>query len=382
MHICLNMTGGTQWMGGVIYIQNLVHAINSFASNREKCIKLSLAVSSSQKELVDSVSKWVDHVYEKESIYIKICKNLPQYSSITEKLLNPYEIDFFYPTIANPRASFKWGAWIPDFQAYYLPEFFSLNEIENCKRCHKKIAKNAPILILSSKAAEEDFKRFYPASKARTRVLQFATTVPVEWFEPNPLEIQKKYNLPNRFFLVSNQFWKHKDHGIILDALYLLKQQGKDFTVACTGNTQDARNPEYFSKLVQKVERLDLKEQFRILGLIPRLDQIQLMRQCLAVIQPSRFEGWSTVVEDAKALGKSLLLTKLSVHVEQAPPDSYFFELSSYTQLAELMLKADANLEAGFNPEREAIAREKSAQRVQAFGEEFINIAHEAIYGS
>ena len=34
------------------------------------------------------------------------------------------------------------------------------------------------------------------------------------------------------------------------------------------------------------------------------MDQLRLMKESLGVIQPSLFEGWSTVIEDAKALNK------------------------------------------------------------------------------
>ncbi len=37
----------------------------------------------------------------------------------------------------------------------------------------------------------------------------------------------------------------------------------------------------------------------------------------MAVVQPSHFEGWSTLVEDAKTLGKPLFVSNLPVHREQ-----------------------------------------------------------------
>ena len=50
-------------------------------------------------------------------------------------------------------------------------------------------------------------------------------------------------------------------------------------------------------------ESLDIKKYISILGFISRQDQLSLMRDAIAVIQPSLFEGWSTVVEDCKAIG-------------------------------------------------------------------------------
>jgi len=69
-----------------------------------------------------------------------------------------------------------------------------------------------------------------------------------------------------------------------------------------------------------------LEDNLNILGFIDREDQLILMRESIAVIQPSRFEGWSTVVEDAKALGKHLIVSNIKVHLEQLSDNCSFFD--------------------------------------------------------
>ena len=100
----------------------------------------------------------------------------------------------------------------------------------------------------------------------------------------------------------------------------------------------DYRHPDYFRQLVDRIQRLGLGSQIHILGLIPRFDQLQLMRRCLAVVQPSRYEGWSTVVEDAKSLDRPLLLSDLPVHREQSPREAEFFSCGDAPRLAELIV--------------------------------------------
>jgi glycosyltransferase involved in cell wall biosynthesis len=41
-------------------------------------------------------------------------------------------------------------------------------------------------------------------------------------------------------------------------------------------------------------------------------------------VNPSRFEGWSTTVEEAKAVGTPMLLSDIPVHREQAPHADFF----------------------------------------------------------
>ncbi|WP_315875368.1 glycosyltransferase [Leptolyngbya sp. 7M] len=256
---------------------------------------------------------------------------------------------------------------------------FSPEEIAERNTWHRTVARNAPIIVLSSNMAKQDFDRLYPDAASRSVVMHFATALVPEWFQLNPLLTQAKYGLPDRFFLVSNQFWKHKDHNVIIKALDLLKQQRITPLVVCTGKTFDPRHPEYCDQLLRSIEELGLSEQIRILGLIPRSDQIQLMRRCLAVIQPSRFEGWSTVVEDTRTLGKPILLSDFPVHLEQNPPYAEFFEQGNVEQLTKLIANAYAQLKPGPDFDKEDLAKQDNLKRVQAFGYKFLEIVRKTI---
>ena len=61
------------------------------------------------------------------------------------------------------------------------------------------------------------------------------------------------------------------------------------------------------------------------------------MRASAVIIQPSRFEGWSTSVQDAKALGRPLICSDISVHREQAPEAKGFFSPDDSQELADLL---------------------------------------------
>jgi glycosyltransferase involved in cell wall biosynthesis len=72
------------------------------------------------------------------------------------------------------------------------------------------------------------------------------------------------------------------------------------------------------------------------LGFIDRREQLLIMKGARAVVQPSLFEGWSTVVEDAKAMNQFVIASDLEVHKEQLQdyPANSLFAKSDYTSLA------------------------------------------------
>ena len=383
LHICLNMVSDPTWSGGVLYIQNLVQAIASLPIAERENIKLTIALHKSNLHLAEPIKYQVNQIYERTILdrgYSAMLKLLAGYLEfIPSDLLNPHAYDFVYPAWTAKRLPYQWAGWIPDFQHYYLPELFSKKEISNRNAAFQKLADVAPIIILSSQMAQADFCHLYPQASDRSRIMQFASFADLSWFTPNPQIVQSKYQLPAQFFLVSNQFWKHKDHGVVIEALGILKQRCIFPVVVCTGTVKDHRHPEYFDKLLHRVEELGLKQQFMVLGMIPRLDQIQLMRTCLAVIQPSLFEGWSSVIEDARSLGKPVIASDFPVHIEQNLPNCQFFERSNSEALASQISQAVLILKSGVNQELELLAQLDNKQRVMTYGRRFLEIVHSVV---
>jgi len=148
--------------------------------------------------------------------------------------------------------------------------------------------------------------------------------------------------------------------------------------VVCTGRLNDYRNPGYAAEVRGMLRDYEIAGQVKLAGTIPRVDQIQFMRRSLAVIQPSLFEGWSTVVEDARALGKPILISSIDVHREQNPPYAEFFEPHDSLQLARLMERQWAEASPGPDPQREAAALLQNERRTIRYATQFLGLADTA----
>ena len=192
-------------------------------------------------------------------------------------------------------------------------------------------------------------------------------------------EITSRYQLPNSYFYLPNQFWTNKNHRLVVDALAVLKAQGIAVTVACTGKPVDGRRPEYFQELMDHVSGQGLEESFRVLGTVPFRDTQALMRHAVAVINPSRFEGWSTTVEEAKTLHKRLLLSNIPVHLEQAPATGCFFSPDSASELAQ---RLDECLRVDAAPVDAAVIEADYSTRLKAFGACYLRIVHAVMSGN
>jgi glycosyltransferase involved in cell wall biosynthesis len=229
--------------------------------------------------------------------------------------------------------------WIPDFQELTFPEFFSRRELASRRRNAVGCDRHASTVLLSSESALADLRRM-GIGAVDTAVLPFVATVPSAHESLTLEQLRTKYGLADKFFHLPNQFWIHKNHIVVLRALAVLREQGKTLQVVATGNAADPRQPDYFSSLMETARQLGVHDLFKPLGVVPYQDLMSLMRHAVAVINPSKFEGWSTTVEEAKSMGKAIVLSDIAVHREQAPDRAVFFPPDAPGLLAEKMLDA------------------------------------------
>lgn len=272
---------------------------------------------------------------------------------------------FPYPTIA----------WLPDFQHRRLPAVFSrLAWVQREAGFRAQIA-SARAIMLSSEASRAECEAYYPASRGRTRVVRFAAALPAEALSAseNPAAV---HGLPAEYFYLPNQFWAHKNHRVVIDALAVLRARSVDVTVAASGAAVDYRHPRLLQELEAKVAGLGLQKNFRFLGLVPRADVYGLMRRAAAVVNPSLSEGWSTAVEEARALGVRMVLSDIAVHREQAA-DAIFFDPHSADSAADAIEQALRAARAQTGKVAQ-ISASTNGDRLRAFAWDFESLVQEA----
>ena len=271
--------------------------------------------------------------------------------------------------------------WIPDFQHVHLPQFFQPAEVQNRDATIRRLVTKATLIMVSSEAAKNDFNAFAPHAGDKARVAPFPSLLAFTELSRSPEATRNKFNLPQKFALVANQFWAHKNHQLVVSALAKLRAEGILIPTVMTGLPVDHRDPDNknFSALLQAIACAGLSSDIRILGQVDYTDLIDLMRTAAIIIQPSRFEGWSTVVQDAKALGRPLLCSDINVHREQAPDALGFFDCDVPETLVALLTRCWPTLMAGRDESLEETARARERAFARAHGENLLRICAEAI---
>ena len=391
LHIGLIAQGGRNWVGGLELTKNLTVAVTRYCRSVERDVKFTVfGIGGRDASLVDFPSdENIEFAHTPSAPPVSLARKVANRYLLLEKLFAPQPnqhlatqcdergIDFVYPITGMPESALcRSAVWIPDLQHCRLPHFFSPKDCQSRTTLFETYAKTAKRIVFSSRDSEQDFAEFFPDAKVKTSVLPFRVIMPADVLkEPRNL-VRQKYHLPDRFFLVCGQFWAHKNQVLVLDALEHLIVSNPDILVVMTGRLSDYRNESHIDQFLAGIQTRGLSYNVRILGLVPKPDQVQLIRASLAIIQPSLFEGWSTVVEECHSLGKRLILSDIPSHIEQDVPGARYFLRHSADSLADAMtdIWLDSTTSDALD---ECSAAESYDQLVLQFGQQFCEIAEQ-----
>jgi len=321
------------WMGGYYYLTNLIKALNRLPDSQKPEIHVIGENENVFLKVKEETNyEYLEYTFSKARfrlIFDILHKVKYRLAWVSVFLLPKHSFDVVFPykKMASIRVPKKGRInWIPDFQEEYLPDLFSEREKQERRRDNLKRTAADYKLVLSSYDSLSRLQEKYPNYRSKPYVIRFAVTN-----EAKPVEkasFLAKYGIRDRFIYSPNQFWKHKNQKFLIETLLESKYLPEGFQLIFSGNEKDNRGEAHIDQIKTLVLENGLSEKVSFLGFIPKEDVISLMSFADAVVQPSLFEGWSTVVEDAKSQNACIVASEISVHKEQLEnyPNALFFD--------------------------------------------------------
>lgn len=370
--ILFNGLGNRGWIGGLYYLKNIIFSCLQNPAITDK-YEIVVLIDSAHADIFECFGDKIDlRVYEGD--------NKIKLALYEMNLIWLHGVKYCYALELNKIGKLfkKRGIfWIPDFQHKNLPEFFSEEELARKDANFLQVTELPNSLVLSSADANNDLKHFYPDHKCDVKVVHFVSYIEPEVRAITPeleQKVAEKFDLKKKYIYLPNQFWQHKNHIVAVRAIELIKSRNEltDYDFVFTGNLEDYRNPEYIEQLKAIMTAPAVADSIKLLGFVERTEQLCIMKNAAFVVQPSLCEGWGTVLEDAKVLDKTVLLSNIPVHVEQKNEKCRLFDPYNPHELADIMIEMakqefPADVEAGIaNMYKEAKEYSKALEEVFA----------------
>ncbi|MBE9488795.1 MAG: glycosyltransferase [Bacteroidetes bacterium] len=184
-----------------------------------------------------------------------------------------------------------------------FPEVSDFGEFQSREEHFKKNLSQAVIVITESELLSDLVARRYGVDRERCLSMPMSGSHYLkDNFSTEKDLVLKKYKLDEGYFFYPAQFWAHKNHIRILEALVKLKDDNILYKVIFVGG--DKGNKEHVKKFVSQH---CLDEQVRFLGFVPAEDMRGLYEGCVAVVMPTYFGPTNLPPMEAWMIGRPLI---------------------------------------------------------------------------
>jgi len=245
---------------------------------------------------------------------------------------------------------------IHDLQHRLQPEFseVSANGEWNWREyCLGNGARYATLLLADSEVGKQDILNFYGphgVTPDRVKVLPFLPACYLAGDVPDTEQqrVRAKYSLPEHYLFYPAQFWPHKNHMRIVQALGLLKQAHElripvVFCGSCSGEIRERT----FRAVMMCSSQLGLEGEICYLGYAPDEDMSGLYAGAAALVMPTFFGPTNIPVLEAWSFGCPVLTSDIRGVREQVGDAALLADPTSVEAIAEGIYRLWTDRELG-----------------------------------
>ena len=367
------------WTGGRVYLENVLRSLRLIDDRPEVVVVCrSDKANMSALPLADQICTYDPHrlvMRFKRGMYDRLGLEEP----LPDSELRAIQPNVLFGNVLTRKLSgMRLVSHVLDFQHTFSSHLYSQAAIRRRDQTIERVANNADLIMFHTEYVRDEFIKHHPEAASKTVVIPWVSVLSSDLLDADPSIVIQAYHLPDRYFLVANQWWHHKNHLLVLKTLNILKKRGTHAFVVFTGAPFEPREPAHVSQILQEISRLNLRDHVAVLGRISYEDVISLMRASMAVIQPSLYEGIGLSAAESRSLGKPILLSDLPVHRELNPPKAIFFNPHDPEELANLIDQNLESLRPGVDVDAERQALAETRDRGRQFARRFLT----ACYGA
>jgi glycosyltransferase involved in cell wall biosynthesis len=225
---------------------------------------------------------------------------------------------------------------IYDLQYKTYPDFFDAEDVDHRNRTFFNACLHSAMITCISDYSRESAIKHGNLDPARIRTIYLQMAQRISSADKSDNEVLARYGLtPQRYLIYPANFWKHKNHEMLLTAFGMACQRGlaADIKLVCTG-APGARQ----EWLLSVARAMNLADRVTFPGYLPKAELAVLMATSSGMVFPSLYEGFGLPVIEAMAAGVPVACSKTTSLPEVAGDAAILFDPGVPTQIAQAMI--------------------------------------------
>jgi len=232
---------------------------------------------------------------------------------------------------------------IHDVQHRLQPEFEEVSadgEWERREYLFQNGARHATLLLADSETGKDDILNCYGefgVNPDQIKVLPFvgALTIDAEGARRHRERVARQFKLPARYLFYPAQFWPHKNHLRIVEALGQLRRDGLDISLVLSGSATGNLREKTHRQVLDRAAALGIQDHLISLGYISDKDVAGLYAGAQAMVMPTFFGPTNIPVLEAWSLDCPVLTSDIRGIREQAGDAALLVDPQSVHAIAE-----------------------------------------------
>ena len=230
-----------------------------------------------------------------------------------------------------------WTVWDLEHRCKpYFPEVRDNGEFDRRERNFQGELPRALAVITGTNTGKMQISRFYGVDPATIRVIPFPTPAFARVCENTKASnIDLPTGISGEFLFYPAQYWPHKNHLRLLEALQILRDQHQwDGALVCCGS--DKGNLNYLKK---SAVNLRIDDRVRFLGFVQRSELIALYQRALALTFVSYFGPDNLPPLEAFGLGCPVIASAIEGAEEQLGAAALYVNPDNGQEIAATVLR-------------------------------------------
>ena len=192
---------------------------------------------------------------------------------------------------------------------------------------YQGILETSSLVLVDSDTGENQVRQSYSRIKALVRTVHYS---PPDYIYLNPpADFDAKYDLPKDFLLYPAQFWAHKNHARLLEALSIVKERYSDVNLVFIGGSAEKAK-----RLKAQASTLGLSANVFFYGYVPDEDISGFYKRSRGLIFPSHFGPTNIPPLEAAICQVPFAVSDVYGMREQSGHLAFYFDPRNVTDMA------------------------------------------------
>lgn len=204
-----------------------------------------------------------------------------------------------------------------------FPEAASRYEYLLRERSFSNLCRRAKGVLVDSETGRRQVMESYGIPGERVHPLPYIAPEYMYATEP-PAGFASRYSLPEKFLFYPSQFWEHKNHLRLIEAMARLKADLPDLKLVLSGSPKNA-----YEGVIARIRELHLADEVLLLGYLPNEEMPELYRRARALVMPTYYGPSNIPPLEAFVAGCPVAISNVSGIPEQVGDAALLFNPDS-----------------------------------------------------